>query len=586
MTDNQIIVGLATILVFGVGAQWIGRRVGFPSLLLLLPAGLLAGGVLGLVQPQELLGDALFPMVTLLVALLLFQAGLQLRLVDLHRDARGPVLRLVGIGGLITFVGASLAVLAIFDVGPGLSFLVGAIIVVSGPTVVGPLLEVVRPRKPTGAILNWESTFLDPIGATLGVVVLNVVLASGRGGVHPILQMSARLALGIAVGLAAAALLVFVMSRFLVTDNMEAAVALLFAVAAFAVADVLLSEAGLFATVTLGFVAANQNVVPTARIKGFGETLEVLIIGTLFILLGALVEIEAVIQYAWAILALIVVLVVLVRPVAAVVSLVGTKLPRSDRALIAGIDPRGIVAAATAAQFSATLANNGRDADFILPVVFGVILGTGLIYALGASPLARRLGVALPEARGVGVVGDAPWLVDLGHRLHDCGVKVLHVTAEPPGNAAAGDSEMPTISLSESEAAITEAMHDAELHQVLISCEPGAALTVVTAVFVEHLGRRHVLRLPDPDVTGVDSLLVASASAHPFAPGITRADIDERVAAGATVQVMEADAPANALRLARVGDEGVDLAVADQPPTAGGTIIALVDAAAIPAEPA
>lgn len=177
-----------------------------------MPAGLLAGDVLGLVKPQEMFGATLFPLVTLLVALLLFQSGLQLRLADLHRDARRPVLRLVGIGGLVTFLGASLAAWLILDVGADLSFLIGAVIVVSGPTVVGPLLDVVRPRNPTGSILNWEGTFLDPVGATLGVVVLNLVLASGSGGVHPLLQMSARLGLGVAVGLVAAALLVFVMS--------------------------------------------------------------------------------------------------------------------------------------------------------------------------------------------------------------------------------------------------------------------------------------------------------------------------------------------------------------------------------------
>lgn len=584
MSDNEIIVGLMTITVFGVGAQWIGRRLGFPSLLLLLPAGLLAGDVFGLVDPQELFGDTLFPLVTLLVALLLFQSGLQLRLSDLHRDARRPVLRLVGIGGLITFLGASLAALWILDVGADLSFLLGAIIVVSGPTVVGPLLDVVRPRNPTGSILNWEGTFLDPIGATLGVVVLNLVLASGRGGVHPLLQMAARLGLGIAVGLIAAALLVFVMSRFLVTDNMEAAVALLFAVAAFGVADVLLSEAGLFATVTLGFAAANQKVVPTAKIKGFGETLEVLIIGTLFILLGALVEIDALREYAWQIVGLIVVLVVLVRPASAAVALARTKLPGRDRALIGGMDPRGIVAAATAAQFSVTLSSAGFDSDFMLPVVFGVILGTGVVYGLGAAPLARGLGVSQPAPRGVGIVGDAPWLVDLAQKLHECDVSVLLVTRHETGAPQPADAGLPAISLSDSEEQITNAVGRAELRQVLISSPPGALLTVVMAVFVERLGRRHVLRLPETQSAGVDSKLANRATGHPIARGVTRVEVEQRVAAGAKVQVVEQLDRASMLPLASVADDGtVDLTIGDRTPQPDETIIALVGGPAWPA---
>ena len=228
--DNQIIIALATIVVLGVGAQWIGRLLGFP-LLLLLPAGLLAGDVTRLVEPEKLFGATLFPLVTLLVALLLFQSGLKLRFADLPEKARSPVHRLITVGLAITFVGGSLASLAILNIDTGLAFLLGAIISVSGPTVVGPL-STVRAREPTSSVLNYEGTYLDPLGATLGVVMLNLVLAGHRGGVHPVLQTLGRLGLGVGVGLIAAALMVFVMSRFLLTDDMQAAVALLFAVAA------------------------------------------------------------------------------------------------------------------------------------------------------------------------------------------------------------------------------------------------------------------------------------------------------------------------------------------------------------------
>lgn len=299
MSDQQIILGLATIVVLGVGAQWIAKRRDFPSLLLLLPAGLFAGNVGHLVEPEALFGDMLFPGVTMLVGLLLFQSGLQLRFDELPQGARGPVLRLNTLAAMLTLVGASAAVWLVFRPANGLTLLMGAILVVSGPTVVGPLLDTVRPREPVGSILRWEGTMLDPIGATMGVIALNLVLASERDGVHPMVQMAARLGLGVFVGLVAGALLVFVLSRFLVTDQMEAAVALLFAVAAFSAAEYFLTEAGLFATVTLGLVVANQRVVSVARISGFGETLEVLVIGALFIVLGALVDIGEMLQLGW-----------------------------------------------------------------------------------------------------------------------------------------------------------------------------------------------------------------------------------------------------------------------------------------------
>ncbi|GAA1855647.1 cation:proton antiporter [Microbacterium koreense] len=560
MDENAIFVGLTTIVVLGVGAQWVARRAGFPGLLLLLPAGLLAGDVFGLVQPQEMFGDTLFPLVTFLVALLLFQSGLQLRLSDLPRDARSPVLRLVGIGGAVTFVGASVTCLWILGLDTDLAFLLGAIIVVSGPTVVGPLLKVVRPRKPTGSILNWEGTFLDPIGATLGVVILNLVLASGRDGGHPLLEMSARLGVGIAIGVVAAALLVFVMSRFLVPDSMEAAVALMFAAAAFGVADVLLSEAGLFATVTLGFIAANQRLVPTSRIRGFGDTLEVLIIGTLFILLGALVEIDALLAYALPTLVVVVILVLVIRPASVALALIRTKLGWRDRVMIAGLDPRGIVAAATAAQFAVSLDAANIDSDFLLPVVFGVILGTGLIYAFGATPLARALKVAQPAANGVGIIGDDRWLGELARTLRGQGIPVLLVTSHANADAITAAGDVPHIAMSDSIEDIVDSLEHAGLSQVLIASEPDVRLTVLTATLVDRLGRRHVLLLADRDPNAFLTRIPHGATAHAFARGVTRQDIDDRVDAGAAVRIADGPVSPGELVLATIsGDKRVVL---------------------------
>ncbi len=472
MSDNQIILGLATIVLFGVGAIWIARRRAFPSLLLLLPAGLLAGSVLDLVEPEKLFGDTLFPGVTLLVGLLLFQSGLQLRLVDLPTDARRPVLRLVTVGAAVTFIGCSLAVWLVIDPGTDLAFLTGAILVVSGPTVVGPLLQAVRPQEPTDSILRWEGTVLDPIGAILGVVVLNLILASERVGIHPLLQMLIRLGVGAAVGVVAGVLLVFVMSRFLVSDNMEAAVALLFAVGAFAAAELVASEAGLFATVVLGMVAANQEIVPTSRIAGFGETLEVLIIGSLFIVLGALVDLGDLLASGWKIAALVAILVIVVRPLAVAVSLFRSPgVPFRDRAFMAWVDPRGVVAASTAAAFTGSLVAAGFEADFLLPTVFGVILGAGVIYGLTAGPVARLLGVRRAPPEGVALVGNDPWMADLAGCLDQLDVSVLVITSSAEVRVEDSRLGVLTTSLQGTEEQLRQRMNDAGVAKALVSLQ-------------------------------------------------------------------------------------------------------------------
>ena len=534
MSGDQTLIALATIIVFGVGAQWVGRRVGIPSILLLLPAGLLAGDAFDLVNPDELFGDLLFPLVGLLLGLLLFQAGLQLRIRDLPRRVRGSVVRLVTVGGLITFVGASFAVWALIDTSIGLAIMTGAIVVVSGPTVVGPLLAIVRPVAPTGSVLNWESTVLDPIGATVGVVVFNVLLATERGGLHPVLQVLGRLGVGVGIGTACAVLLVFLMSRFLLTDDMEPSVALLFAVVAFTAAEVALSEAGLFAAVAMGVVAANQGIVATHRIVGVGETLDVLIIGTLFITLGALVEFDDLIVYALPTAVLVAVLILVVRPLSVSAALARSPLPWRDRALIGWVDPRGIVAAASAAQFAGRLGNNGYDTTFMLPVVFGVILGTGVVYGVTAPIVARLLGVARPKPSGVGLLGNDPWLEDFATALARAGAKVLLVTTRPPPpdelvpdaetidvapvhSALPGplyapappDAEIATATDPESRGSVTtlslhagvreveEAVEAAAVADMVVSFRRRAVHALIVSRFIEVLGRRRVLLVPE-----------------------------------------------------------------------------------------
>jgi NhaP-type Na+/H+ or K+/H+ antiporter len=410
------------------------------------------------------------------------------------------------------------------------AFLTGAILVVSGPTVVGPLVRVMRPRAPIGPVLNWESTVLDPLGAVLGVVVLNIVVASARGELHPALQLGERLGVGVAIGAVAAALLVLVLARFLVTDDMEAAVALMFAVAAYAVAEVLVSEAGLLAAVVLGVVVANQRRVPTARISGFGETLEVLIIGILFMVLGALVPLDDLLDNLGRIAALVAVLVLVVRPLGVSLALARTGVSRNERVLIGGVDPRGIVAAATAAQFSGVLDDDGLSNRLLLPVVFGVILGAGVVYGIGAPLLARLLGVVAPRPTGVCLIGDAPWVRDLARQLHGLGLPVLRLTTGPPGDAleTARTEQIATISVHDSLERVEHALADAPLAVAIVAAPPVGAVALLEARLLEDLGRRHVAR-PGADGVRPRLLIRADGSVHLVARR------DRRTAHGDTV---------------------------------------------------
>ena len=579
MSEHDITVGLTTIVVLGVGAQWIARRLGFPALLLLLPAGLAAGAT-GLVDPEELLGDTLVPLATLLVALLLFQAGLNLRLEELPRPARGPVARLVTIGLLVTFAGAVATLLLLADLPPEVAVVTAAVLTVSGPTVVGPLLRVIRPRAPMRAILAWEGTVLDPIGATLGVVMLNTVLAlSGAEGVSSGGGIIGRLGVGIACGVAGAALLVFVLARFLVTDDMEPAVAVLVAVLCFGVAEVVTSEAGLFATVTLGVIAANQRLVPTARISGFGETLEVLIIAILFILLGALVKMQDLIDNLPTIAMLVAVLVIVVRPLSVAVSLARTSLPWRDQALAAWMDPRGVVAAATAASFSVRLADAGFDSTKMLPIVFGVILGTGLIYGLSAKAVGAALGVSEPKPTGLAFVGHRTWMLELAKHAQQLGARVVVLAVRDQAGADPARDALPMHGAPRTVAHLREQIEDAGLAQAVVATETDTLVDLVVAELVEQLGRSHVFVL-HPHETGVERLLDEAWSPQPFAPEVDLSALDRRMATGGEVRPCPDGLPEGAIPLAVVAPDGtVDLRPGlrrRRGASRDGTLIALV----------
>ena len=443
-----------------------------------------------------------------------------------------------------------------------------------------PLLSTVRPRTPLTSVLIYEGPFLDPLGATLGVVVLTVVLAQGAGDVHPVLYFLGRIALGLVVGLVAAALVVWVTARFWLPYKLVAAVAVMFAVGAFALSEVVLSESGLFAALTLGVVLANQRHVSLRPAQAFGETLEVLIIAALFILLGALVTIDGLREYASEIVLLVTALVVVVRPVTVAVSLVRTQLGWRDRALIGSVDPRGIVAASTAAAFTGSLAAAGFDSDFLLPVAFGVVLGTGVVYGLGAAPVARALGVVRPMPRGVALIGHRPWVANLARRLQDLAVPVLLVTARPAAEAKSleKDAGVPTISLDDTHANMRDAAHRADIGQAVICAPTDTAITLLDIHLIEIMGRRKVLRLPDGRPTdALGRRALADRSAHPFGSGVDLQDIEARLAGGASVEILDRPPTGEDLILAAVSPDGMaNLRPGSVSPGRDDTLIAVI----------
>lgn len=405
--SEHLLVGLATIVVLGVGAQWLAWRLRLPSILVLLIFGFLAGPVAGIIDPDEIFGQLLFPIVSISVAIILFEGGLTLRLAELPHIG-DVVSRLISIGALVTWGIAAVAAHFILTLDWSLSVLLGAILVVTGPTVIGPLLRQIRPKGQVGTVLKWEGILIDPVGAVLAVLVFEAILA-GEFSQAPSVVVSGVLltiVIGLGLGLIGAAIMVIMLRRYWIPDHLQNSVSLLLAVAVFALSNLLQPESGLLSVTVMGVALANQRFVTVKHIIEFKENLRVLLIGTLFILLAGRLELSDVSGLGWGGVLFLAVLVLLARPAAVLISTWRSRLNRSQRLFLTWMAPRGIVAASVASIFAFDLAAAGHEgAERLVPLTFLVIVGTVAFYGLSAGPAARRLDLAEEDPQGVLIVG-------------------------------------------------------------------------------------------------------------------------------------------------------------------------------------
>ena len=395
MSASQIFVGLALTLGLAVSCQVVATKLKLPAIILLLPVGFVAGALTVTVNPDKLFGAAFPPLVSLAVAIILFDGGLDLTATHLNGESRKVVRRLRGLGIPLTWAGAGFFAWLLLGLSGKTAVMLGAILIVSGPTVVTPILQSARPGTELTKILNFEGTTVDPLGAIIAVVVFQGLKAgAGHGVLLGLLGLLGRLGLGVAGGAVGIGVLWLLLKKLGLKGNLatEAIIATVITVAA--LCDAIQDDTGLVAAITMGIALANLKGVLVPDDRPFLKTIVQLTIGVLFISISATVTPASLRGVLWPTLALVVCLVVLVRPLVAVLATMGTGLTRNQRIFIGSMDPRGIVAASTAANFSAPLIALGLvGADKLLPATFLVIVGTVAIYGLSATPLAKALGL-------------------------------------------------------------------------------------------------------------------------------------------------------------------------------------------------
>jgi NhaP-type Na+/H+ or K+/H+ antiporter len=591
--EELLLLRFAGILLLGVGAQWLAWRLRLPSILLLLAFGFLAGPATGFLAPDRMFGEMLLPAVSLSVGLILFEGGLSLRLADLRHIGR-PLWSLVSVGALVTWALASGAAALVLGLAPGPSLLLGAILVVTGPTVVGPLLQHIRPAGRVGTIAHWEGIVIDPVGAVLAVLVYEALGTAPAAGAMTVAQgMLAQLgvttAVGLAIGAAAAKVAIELLRRFWVPDFLQSPLLLMLVAGAFTASNILKAESGLLTVTVMGVLLANQSAVPVKHIVEFKENLRVLLIASLFILLAARVAPSDFTALGWRGPAFVTVLILVVRPVSVLAATLGSGLLPKERIFLAWLAPRGIVAASVASVFALRMGGAGEG---LVPATFLVIVGTVAVYGLTAAPLARRLGLSNPSPQGILFASAHPGARAIARAVEAAGFPVLLVDNDRGNETAARLEGFRT--------AFTSILSEQALNDLpqgglgrLLALTPDDEVNALAALhFREVFGRAEVYQLP-PRKGG--SPRVESAAPHLrgrylFAAEATYDALDERMAAGQVVKATrltpEFDWAAfrerhgsSALLLFVVTETGtLQVCAADRPlsPRPGQTVISLV----------
>jgi NhaP-type Na+/H+ or K+/H+ antiporter len=592
---------LAGILALGVAVQWLSWRLRLPSIVLLLLTGFALGQFTDQ-QPgphQQLF----FAVVSLSVGIILFEGGMNLDFREIA-GVRGVVFRLVSIGLIATWLMTTVFAYYVAQFSIEMSFLLGALLSLSGPTVIIPLLNHVQPEKRLGSLIKWEGIVNDPIGAVLAALVFEIILHRNTGSIasESFYKVGLTLLTAIILSSLTAALLLQMLRRFWIPDSLQNPVVLASVVFVFALSNQLNSESGLVTITLLGVILANQRTVPIRHIIEFKENLRVLLLSTLFIVLASRLNFDAaaLTTLGWRSLAFVALLILVVRPVAVFLSTVGSPLTRAERICLAWIHPRGIVAAAVSSLFALEFSNvlGADDAlaiegnRFVL-TTFLVIVVTVAVYGTSLGPLCRRFGLARRDPQGILFAGASPAVREIAAAIRKEGYSVMLVDTNARNISAARMSNLPVSLASIGSDFVRETIDLSGIGRLLAMTPNDEVNTLAAMSFVERFGRSDVYQLAVHESTKVPTARAATYRRGRilFNKPITFEQLESRFEAGMQVKttVLSADFTYNdfldrytetALVLFRVEEKGkLVIATSDREytPRAGHKIIALVE---------
>ncbi|MDW1902647.1 sodium:proton antiporter [Vibrio sp. 705] len=419
---NEALV-LSAVGVIGLGCQWLAWRLRLPAILFLLLAGLIVGPFMQWLNPDEILGNLLFPLVSLAVAVILFEGSLTLNFKEI-RGVSGSVWSIVSIGAIISWAATSIATHYFLGFTWELAMLFGSLTVVTGPTVIVPLLRTVRPNSTLANILRWEGILIDPLGALFVVMVYEFIVS--HSAINSVEVFGTIIAVGVMLGAASGYAVATIMRRSWLPEYLQPFAVLMVVLGVFSVSNHIESEAGLLTVTVMGMWLANAKDINIQQILHFKEHLTILLITGLFIFLAARISLDDFAALGSGALLLFVFMQLVSRPLSIFLSTFRSNLRLKDKLFLSWVAPRGIVAASISSLFAIKLTEYGIDeAILLVPMTCMVIIGTVVLQSATARPVALTLGVAEPAPRGFLLIGANRVAREIGQALSRYDRRVL-----------------------------------------------------------------------------------------------------------------------------------------------------------------
>ncbi|WP_340243378.1 cation:proton antiporter [Sulfitobacter pontiacus] len=528
------VTAIALVGAIGVGSQWIAWRLRMPAIVLMLVAGILIGPVLGIFDPARDIGPLMGPMISIAVAIILFEGGLSLNFHTLQ-DAVGGVRRLVYIGAPLGWLMSALSLHYVAGLSWSSAAVFGGIMIVTGPTVIAPLLRTARLSRRPATLLQWEAILNDPIGALAAVLAFEVVIAlnTATTASEAMLELFIGAAVATAAGVAAGIGLSRAFKRGWVPEYMKVPVLFALLLGVFAASDAVLHESGLLAVTIMGIVIANSKLPSYEEMRRFKEHATVLLVSGVFILLAAGLDVEALGNLDWRAAAFVAAVVLVARPVTVFISLVGSGIPFREKLLVALTGPRGVVLVAVAGLFGERLLSLGfEDAALIAPLAFALVAVTVVVNGFTLAPFARLLGLTGADTPGVVIIGGSDWTTQLAEVLKKAKIPVLMTDPNFIRLRKARAAGIDTFSgdiLSEAAEQRVELVSYATL---IAATDNDAYNTLVTTDLAPEFGRENVFQVMREKSESSRHQLPRTLGGRPLGLEATHAELRDLIAQG------------------------------------------------------